>query len=297
MPWLKHDSVMYFTPDGSKPIHTCKIAGLDLDSTLIISNAGEMYASRKDGWTWAYSNTAEYMKALKDDGWTIVVFSNRRGPPWSHTHSKSRMDAMMKLIGFEFHVYFAIKSDLYRKPQAGMVALFAHNNGVKEWAPGSFHCGDAAGPNAKNPRHRWSDADCGLAANAGIAFYEPQEVFKEFTPPTNVDGISLIITCGQKGSGWEPFTSYDGQTISSNGNSFFITSDPKLKVDGAITIVIGTHPARSQRDNVRNIQGATTSNSIVYWYAMPPIEKVMYDPNFVVNFQQPGADESTFRIN
>ncbi len=86
MAWNKHEGCTYYTPKGATafPDGTCSLAGFDLDSTLILSDKGDKYSKGITDWVWAYPDIPKTLTAIKAAGYTIVIFSNRKGPPWEN---------------------------------------------------------------------------------------------------------------------------------------------------------------------------------------------------------------------
>lgn len=298
MPWSKHDSCIYFQPkDYKSPADgICYFAGFDLDSTLIYSDRGDKYSKTATDWIWAYPNIPEMMAQFKKLGWQPCICSNRRGSPKMIADAKKKVDAIMKKFGFEMWVFFATKNDQYRKPETGMITLFAQLGGVKQWGVGSFFCGDAAGPHAKSKWHKWNSADVDFAKASGLTFYEPQERFGEFPVPDIAPTTNLIITVGQRASGWEDF-----KAAPQEKRPISIVSKPlEMKKGEAVTVVLGENPSRALRDYIRGVYekvNGVKPTSVIYWYARPAYDEKLMDKAYPTSFQPPGPDEPFFRLN
>ncbi|CAH6418860.1 3 phosphatase [uncultured virus] len=309
--WKKQDSCSYYVPKDAtqSPAGVCTLAAFDLDSTLILSDRGAAYSGGVSDWIFAYSNTEAYLRELKRLGWTIAIFSNRKGPPWQHKHSQSKLDLLMRKLGIELWVFFATKDDQYRKPGTGMMELFKQLTNTKSFAEGSFYCGDAAGATSKDRWHQWSDVDRGLAKASGLTFYEPQDLFTPFPPPPIAADTNLLITQGQAGSGWDSFLPYLGRYIPLGDERFLyvitdvktqsmIGPDPDKK--NVVVVVAASHPSKVSRDMVRGYYRATFGldpKSVVYLYCRPSYDKALSSKTYITNYQHPDASEPFFRIN
>lgn len=320
MPWDKYESCVYHIPNDAKasPEGVCYLAGFDLDSTLILSSKGEKYSKGASDWIWAFPNIVGTMAEFRKLGWTIAIFSNRKGSPWGIKAAQSKLDKIMKAFGFEVWVFFATRSDKYRKPNTGMLQLFSHFAGVKQWGQGSFYCGDAAGPKAKSRWDIWSDVDIRLAQAASLTFYEPQERFAEFPTPDIDTKTNLIITVGQPGSGWDLFIPQVGTYIPipgepnplTEGSSpaqryVYVVDDIKTKgmrhpdstKKNVVILVIGEFPSEALRQWAREMYQATygvVPQTVAYWYARPSWDENLSDKAYPLNFQEPKVH---FRIN
>lgn len=308
MRWLTHQSCIYHIPNDFKELDNgvCRLAGFDLDSTLILSANGDKYSKTATDWVWAYPGVPETLRRLHEDGWTIAIFSNRKGAPWMHKKAQEKLEAIMKKLGFEVWVFFATKDDEYRKPNNGMMTLFIESAGITQWTDDSFYCGDAAGSTSPDKWHRWGDADIGFALNSEIPFKEPQDVFGNFPIPPIQEGTNLIITMGQQLSGWEAFAEYkDEHLVYDEGKlerKYVIVDDlvDVVAAEDEIVVVYGAHPTKAQREALRKRYTQLykkPANSIVYWYARTSSDETAIDPDYIKQFQAPIMEKGYFRIN
>jgi DNA 3'-phosphatase len=298
--WQKHDSVLYRIPSSARDVKTGLIAvpeggisylaGFDWDSTITYSSKGDKVPSDVNDWVWAYANTVEMLKKFRDLGWTIVIFSNRRGSPQMHSAAKKRMDSMLKVLGFDVWVFLATKDDEYRKPQAGMVALFAQLDGVTEWGDKSFFCGDAAGE-SKIRWNTWSNVDREFATASNLTFYEPHQRFAEFKMPQLDPKIKLVITVGQLGSGWDSWSENKGKTVPYGKDRRFLVSDSPTKTEekDVIVLVYGSHPTLAEREKIKTTCGVTAEHTAIFWYARPNYIDNKANKTFISTFQPPTA--------
>jgi hypothetical protein len=62
-----------------------KVAGFDLDGTLIVTRSGKRFAKDKDDWKWLHATLVrEKLAQLARDGFTLVIFSNQNGVAKGH---------------------------------------------------------------------------------------------------------------------------------------------------------------------------------------------------------------------
>lgn len=273
--WQQYESCHYLLPDSHVKIEKAKIASFDLDSTLIYSNKGEKYASSTDGWIFAWENVVELLTQYHEDGWTIVIFSNRRGSPWGIKAIENRILKIRDIIKVPFYTFFAVRKDNYRKPEIGMFNLFIHLLGITQIEDG-FYCGDAAGETSTFKWNTWQDSDLNFAKNTQLRFVEPQNVFKNFEVPTISPETRLIITIGQIGSGWDENMQYVGNKIQLNDDTIMVVIDDSYinnfdfstnEENGMkyVYYVLGTHPTEQSRYNVMLFFGIYNPEYHVYF--------------------------------
>ncbi|KAK9376304.1 polynucleotide kinase 3 phosphatase-domain-containing protein [Lipomyces chichibuensis] len=204
--------------DNNNKRRIVAVAGFDLDGTLIVTKTGYSFARNENDWKFKFGE-ARTLKKIKSwlDGTTeclnervLVIFSNQGGialSPKVSKRKKARRDvdetktrlwqfktklaAIMKLLGLPFYVIAATGKDEFRKPNVGMWRLVkeVHERHLRhlqtnesEFVDGpinvdldkdnSFFVGDAAG---RKGDHSTGDKD--FAKNLGIKFYTPEEFF------------------------------------------------------------------------------------------------------------------------
>uniref|UniRef100_A0A8V5GWU5 PNK FHA domain-containing protein n=1 Tax=Melopsittacus undulatus TaxID=13146 RepID=A0A8V5GWU5_MELUD len=150
-PWTQCGALLVFTPPGVIP--SSKIAGFDLDGTLISTKSGRVFPMGPEDWS--------------DP--TILGVT----PP--HTVTPPQ-------------VLVATGPGLYRKPVLGMWDHLCQeaNGAVPVSVPDSFYVGDAAGrPQNWAPGRKKKDFSCTdrlFAINAGLRFHTPEEFFLGWPP-------------------------------------------------------------------------------------------------------------------
>lgn len=185
---------------GSIGIKSC-LAGFDLGNTII--------KTIKSGETWQWEflpNSLFILKQYQDSGYTIVIFSNQNYEGHDlNLAMKRNYDVISALEAENINpwVLIATERNIYRKPGIGMWEIFKYyyneaitlinNNYYLLYIPYtplsrlidinlSFFTGDSAGR-----KHDTSSNDKNFAANIGLKFYTPEEMF--FFRPNNQEFI------------------------------------------------------------------------------------------------------------
>ncbi|KAJ5468617.1 hypothetical protein N7475_006369 [Penicillium sp. IBT 31633x] len=215
-----------------------RIAGFDLDSTLIKTKSGNVFPKSATDWQWWNAKVPGRLKELNAEGFQVVIFSNQkkisvqkdikggRSDSKSLSNFKEKMTAVMTELDFPISVYAATTDPEYRKPRLGMWREFLDDYDLDVAGvdlPASFFVGDAAGRPGDH-----SAVDRGLATNIGMPFKAPEEFFlgqatepapKLFEPMSFVKSdleepakpftrkhpLELIVFCGSPGAGKSTF--------------------------------------------------------------------------------------------
>ncbi|AAZ38226.1 ORF-60 [Agrotis segetum nucleopolyhedrovirus A] len=126
------------------PIITDKIAGFDLDGTLIETRSGDIYARAAIDWKWKYTTVYQSFMNLLNDGYTIVIVTNQLGISTgkvSEHEMKKKVQYVCNALGLPMIVMMASKNDKYRKPATGtMEYLVSRQPNIN--LNDSFYCGD-----------------------------------------------------------------------------------------------------------------------------------------------------------
>ena len=176
---------------------TGKVAAFDLDWTLIRPVHARF---PKDGDDYAFlPNRIETLKLYADAGYTLAIFTNQGYSGIKLKQAIQRIGNVVKDLaaaGIYPWVFAATgRSSVYRKPSPNMWQEFMNKSTVTE----AFYCGDAAG----RPTDHSSD-DIMFAANTGLTFLTPEQVFPSVTvniPETQ----TMFIFVGMPGSGKSTF--------------------------------------------------------------------------------------------
>lgn len=168
-----------------------KIAGFDLDSTLISTLSGNRFAKDAADWRWWDPCVTARLKSLQADGYRLVIFTNQNGIPDPAKESvrltafKTKLAAIFKALDVPGAlVYAATANDRFRKPRPGMWEELLDDldrdgavSGRSVDLEGSYLVGDAAGREGD-----FSDTDRNWAMNLKIGFHTPEEYFLSQAP-------------------------------------------------------------------------------------------------------------------
>lgn len=140
-----------------------KIAGFDLDHTLIKPSDGKKFSDTDSDWELYDTSLPGKLVKLVADGYTLVIISNQNGIAKGKVTVetlKSKLQKIVNYFGQDFTIFCAFHDDLYRKPRTKLWDEF-----IKGDLSTSFYCGDAAGLFGD-----FSDSDAKFAQNIGIKF-------------------------------------------------------------------------------------------------------------------------------
>eukprot|EP00301_Raphidiophrys_heterophryoidea_P009772 c1456_g1_i1.p1 GENE.c1456_g1_i1~~c1456_g1_i1.p1 ORF type:complete len:470 (-),score=145.51 c1456_g1_i1:100-1443(-) len=173
--------------DPSKPIPPSSyIASFDLDGTLTDTASGKTFAKNREDWRLFDPCVPAKLRALHEEGYKIVIFSNQNGIAKGKTTAKDVQHKVNKLVtacsDVPIQVLMATDEDENRKPGPGMWFYFLEhcNGGVGVDLAGSFYCGDAAGRVEGWKAGAKKDFACGdrkFGHNVGLVFHTPDELF------------------------------------------------------------------------------------------------------------------------
>uniref|UniRef100_A0A8V5GPU4 Uncharacterized protein n=1 Tax=Melopsittacus undulatus TaxID=13146 RepID=A0A8V5GPU4_MELUD len=188
-PWTQCGALLVFTPPGVIP--SSKIAGFDLDGTLISTKSGRVFPMGPEDWRILYPEVPKKLKELQKEGYKVVVFTNQMGISRGRlqcSQFKAKVEAVAQKLGGALQVLVATGPGLYRKPVLGMWDHLCQeaNGAVPVSVPDSFYVGDAAGrPQNWAPGRKKKDFSCTdrlFAINAGLRFHTPEEFFLGWPP-------------------------------------------------------------------------------------------------------------------
>lgn len=115
-----------FTSKGIKS--SKKIAGFDMDGTLIKTKSGKVYPVDVNDWQIAFPSVGQKFKELLTYGFKIVILSNQA--PIGNGRVKIedfkiKIENLVAKIGVPIEVYIATGKGIYRKPATGMWKVLA----------------------------------------------------------------------------------------------------------------------------------------------------------------------------
>ncbi|KAL5106873.1 hypothetical protein TcWFU_005631 [Taenia crassiceps] len=181
--WTHGTSLLTYKDSNAKA--SSRVLALDLDGTVITPASGRVFPVDGNDWKLISSRIPDILKRYADDGYAIVIMSNQGGLEKMQDKKipefKIKIEAVFRKIGVPMRAYFAISTDVNRKPRIGMwQVLEADNDGIEIDRKASIYCGDAAGRVAKGKaRQDHSHCDRLFAENLGVPFKTPEELWEE----------------------------------------------------------------------------------------------------------------------
>lgn len=194
--WHEHETMLYLTSrvgaSGDKAIRPSdKVASFDMDGTLIRTSSGRLFPVSRRDWLWLVAEVPKKLRALHEDGWKVVIFTNQNGistGKQSANDIKGKILDIIKDAGFPIQAFVATADDLYRKPSTDMWRYMTahHNGGVVVDQTCSVYVGDAAGRaagwNGAGAKKDFSASDRKFAFNVALGFHTPEEYFLGHAP-------------------------------------------------------------------------------------------------------------------
>ncbi|MBN3274565.1 PNKP kinase, partial [Polyodon spathula] len=181
--WEETGKLMLFT--GSGVVGRSKIAGFDIDGTIVTTKSGKVFPTGPEDWRILYPEIPRKLKDLLKEGYKLVFFTNQMGISKGKLKPeifKSKVEAILKLLRVPVQVFVATGWGIFRKPVLGMWEYLREkaNEGVAVDVSQSFYIGDAAGRSVGFSPGRRKDFSCSdrlFALNAGLRFLTPEEYF------------------------------------------------------------------------------------------------------------------------
>ncbi|KAL3163075.1 hypothetical protein ABBQ32_009495 [Trebouxia sp. C0010 RCD-2024] len=177
--WTIVPPSLLFMHAGLKP--SSKIAAFDMDGTLIGTKRSATFPIDEHDWKFFNKQVPKELQAIHQKGFKIVIFSNQNAIKSALEGKmakkiKGRVTNMLKAANIPAQILLATSKDQYRKPERGMWDYFIEhgNEGEHPDMKESYFVGDAAGRAGDH-----ADTDKGFAANVGLPFKLPEEVFGE----------------------------------------------------------------------------------------------------------------------
>ena len=162
----------YFSLPDSKDQAAKKIAGFDLDGTIITTKSKRRFPKDKDDWVLCSDFVIEKLHTLHSKGYSIVVFTNQKNLEKRMTKSefKEKCSNIQKAVGVPMMFYISLKTGYMRKPFPGMFEF--HKKHHPLMLEESFYVGDAW-----SKKSCFSDSDLRFAQNCQITFYKAPDFF------------------------------------------------------------------------------------------------------------------------
>uniref|UniRef100_F1L4U3 Bifunctional polynucleotide phosphatase/kinase n=1 Tax=Ascaris suum TaxID=6253 RepID=F1L4U3_ASCSU len=173
--------LLIFSGDGLE--HSQKIAGFDLDGTVITTSSGKRFPINEFDWRFLYVEIVGKLAELHKDGYKIVLFTNQKGIQMGHLDAnafKHKIEAICAKLSVPVQVFVSLGTLKYRKPCTGMWDYMeANENGdLSIDRSKCLFIGDAAGRIAVASRKKdHSAVDRLFAMNIGVQFFSPEQFF------------------------------------------------------------------------------------------------------------------------
>jgi len=182
--WSQKGSIIIGS-SGGVVAGSSKVAGFDIDGTIITTKSGRRFPIDANDWKIRFSVISGRLQQLVRDNYRIIFFTNQLGikkGKLSINDFHSKIESLVDLLNVPVLVMAACESDINRKPCSGMWHHFCqdHNGGIAVHKVDSFYVGDAAGRVenwAPKMKKDFSCSDRKFAANLSIPFYTPEEYF------------------------------------------------------------------------------------------------------------------------
>lgn len=188
-----------------------KIAGFDIDGTIIKTRSGKRFPCDKDDWVLLYKNCPKVLKELSLDGYQIVFITNQSGLKTEDKikNFKEKIQNICKLFDCHITTFIAVKDDIFRKPRTAIIDKY-----IKLDNKNSFYCGDAAGriKNENSPKD-FSDTDYKFSYNIDIDFKTPEELFSKTKKDERKKHLEYDIDINNLIKDYNDFISQDNEVI------------------------------------------------------------------------------------
>ena len=185
--WIKLDTSSYyfnFINHNDK----IKIAGFDLDSTLIITKSGKTFQTDFNDWKFIIDLQLlkSYFDNLKNNNYHIIIFTNQSSISKNNNYDlfyNKIKNILDELKDYNISVCISYGHDYYRKPLTGLFDYYIDNlnkylnREIEIDNDKSFYCGDACGRIFNNKTKDFSNSDRYFAHNINLNFISPDDYF------------------------------------------------------------------------------------------------------------------------
>lgn len=180
MKWIKHNNSIVYSENDTRYINkNIKLAGFDLDHTLIRPLNKRIHPKDKNDYELVFSDLKKKLLRLHNNGYTIIIFSNQSSFEKKKDIIISRIEKLNNYLidSVPLQIFISISNDFNRKPNTGMLDFFLSQNKLT-LNKNSFYVGDAAGRiESINYKRDFSCSDRMFALNTGLNFYTPETFY------------------------------------------------------------------------------------------------------------------------
>ena len=186
--WITLDTSSYLLHFFNDKSNLIKIAGFDLDSTLILTKSGKTFQQDFNDWKFIIDIKLlkQYFTKLKNDNYHIVIFTNQSGISKNNLYNEfynKIYDILSHLTKFNISVCVSYNHDYYRKPLTGLFDTYISflsiylNRKINIDYDNSFYCGDACGRLFNDKTKDFSNSDRYFSHNINLKFISPDDYF------------------------------------------------------------------------------------------------------------------------
>lgn len=248
----------------------------DFDGTLVVGangRPGYMAETNPDNFVLLHGVKEQLDKYISRSV-LVVIVSNQ-----SHlTDAKMEMfNKFNALFNNKLCILIATKNNDYRKPKRGFIDLLKTTYG--EELKIAFHCGDAAEGFSRDPRYIWSGVDFEFAAEAGLLFKTPVDVFgTNFYTAVPDSRTRLVVMMGNPGSGKTSvskrleeengFIRYSQDELPSGKKLTSASIIAEIKdhiLNGHYVVVDATHASKASRDVWADLADKCNAKMQIMW--------------------------------
>ena len=196
--------------DGPDAKESSKVAGFDIDFTIIRTKSGRKFPVDHNDWIFFDKNVPEKLKSLFTDGTKVVFFTNQGGLEKGNTdlHSlTTKFENIITEVGIPIQVFISTGNSHYRKPSPEMWSFMETNcnGGIKVNLAESIYVGDAAGRAKDWMKGKPKDFSCSdrmFAYNVGASFATPEAFFQGLPEPKfdwkSLDASEFLMSLEEK---------------------------------------------------------------------------------------------------
>ncbi|KAG0245681.1 hypothetical protein BGX31_006677 [Mortierella sp. GBA43] len=182
----KTNGKSFIVGEACNPQPGAKVAGFDLDSTLIKVNGKHKWPKNADDWVWWAPGVPDRLRKVADEGYTIVIVTNQNGLDGNlkkQDEMRKKFENICSQLHLPMWIMISMQKDHNRKPMTGLwhwiEARFLEDD-VEIDRTVSYYVGDAAGRQdgwKAGAIKDFNNTDRKFAASLNIQFHTPEHFF------------------------------------------------------------------------------------------------------------------------